>query len=96
MIHAHADKNGQLRRYSNSNEVLADNIYDKEFKLNVIHNANTHMIDIYINDVKKMSVKDNGNSKEKEGYWFKTGVYSLDDGSKTMVLKVRDITLWQK
>jgi hypothetical protein len=78
MMHVHPENNGEIRRYSGT--VIEKNIYDREFKLNVIHDTKTHMIDVYINNSKKMSVKDNG--WPTEGFWyFKTGVYEQKGAS---------------
>ena len=70
-------------------------MYDKEFKLNVIHDTGSHMITVFINDQKKLSIKDNGASKEGF-YYFKTGVYAQGGASSTMEIMVRTISLWQK
>ena len=96
MIHALPNNGGEIRRYSNKNEVLASNIFDKEFKLNVIHDTKTHVIQVFINDVLKLTTKDNGIPKDGRSWSFKTGVYALDNASPEMTLKVRDITLWKK
>ena len=54
MLHAFNQNGGTLKRYD---------MYDKEFKLNVIHDTSSHMITVLINDQKKLSVKDNGVSQ---------------------------------
>ena len=93
MLHAFNQNGGTLKRYDS--EIIATNMYDKEFKLNVIHDTSSHMITVLINDQKKLSVKDNGVS-QLGFYYFKTGVYAQGGASSFMQAKVRNISLWQK
>ena len=46
MMHVHPDNNGEIRRYDK--EVIQRNIYNNEFRLNVIHDTKTHVIEVYI------------------------------------------------
>ena len=48
LLHVYGNNNGELRR--SEKQVIASNIYDKEFKLNVIHDADHHTIKVYINN----------------------------------------------
>ncbi|XP_010108622.2 citrate-binding protein [Morus notabilis] len=69
---------GNLRVYRN--QVVASNIYDKWFKLNVIHDVGNSRVTIFINNVQKVVVGGRGPST----FYFKYGVYAQDGSSNYM------------
>ncbi|XP_039158237.1 citrate-binding protein-like [Eucalyptus grandis] len=70
--------NGSLYYYRNP--VLLENIYDRWFKLNVIHDVNASTVKIYIDGQLKMVAPGRGGTS----HYFKCGVYEQDDGSYYM------------
>lgn len=64
-----ASHNGSLSHYGN--EILARNIFNTWIHLNVIHNADTGAIDVYINGEHRGTFHDGGT----HNHYFKFGVY---------------------
>ncbi|CAH1454028.1 unnamed protein product [Lactuca virosa] len=83
--------NGDMRYYNG--EVIATNLYDKWFKVNLIHNVDEGKIMVYINDVKKFESHDEGPGD----LYFKCGVYGApSDTSRYMESRWRDIKIYKK
>jgi len=82
--------NGQLRHYDD--KVLATNIYNVWFHVNVIHDIPDHTIQCYLNNHLVDSQKDNGG----DDFYFKCGVYSQRGASDEMQVYVRNVKIWQK
>ncbi|XP_010030383.2 citrate-binding protein [Eucalyptus grandis] len=70
--------NGSLYYYRNP--ILLENIYDRWFKLNVIHNVNASTVKIYIDGQLKMVAPGRGGAS----HYFKFGVYEQDNASYYM------------
>jgi hypothetical protein len=49
---------GEMRYYSR--DLVATNLYDKWFRLNVIHDVDIRMVTVFIDGVQKFQVKDKG------------------------------------
>ncbi|KAF5807671.1 putative concanavalin A-like lectin/glucanase domain superfamily, alginate lyase 2 [Helianthus annuus] len=83
--------NGDMRYYDS--EVIATDLYDKWFKVNLIHNVDEGRLMVYINDVKKFESHDQGPGD----LYFKCGVYGApSDKSRYMESRWRDIKIYKK
>ncbi|KAI3505056.1 hypothetical protein L1887_26929 [Cichorium endivia] len=82
---------GDMRYYNG--EVIATDLYDKWFKVNLIHNVDEGRVMVYINDVKKFESHDEGPGD----LYFKCGVYGApSDTSRYMESRWRDIKIYKK
>ena len=75
----------QLRVYGGNlwiyrNQIVASNIYDKSFKLNVIHDVANSRVTVFINGEQRAQVGGRGPSN----FYFKYGVYAQDGSSNSM------------
>ncbi|XP_045823735.1 citrate-binding protein-like [Trifolium pratense] len=87
----------QLRVYSGSltyyrSPVLSANIYDRWFRVNVIHDANANNVKVYIDGELKFNGGDNGDGT----HYFKFGVYVQNDPSGYMESRWKDIKICRK
>ncbi|KAK7316982.1 hypothetical protein RJT34_00841 [Clitoria ternatea] len=86
----------QLRVYGGSlahyTTTIEPNIYNRWFKVNVIHDANANTVKVYIND----GLKFNGAGRGKGTHYFKFGVYKQDGASNYMESRWRDIKIFRK
>ncbi|KAJ0085552.1 hypothetical protein Patl1_08057 [Pistacia atlantica] len=84
--------NGDIRYYSG--DVVATGLYDKWFRLNLIHDVGGGTVTVYINGVEKYSTKDRGQGSD---LYFKCGVYAAPkDTSYHMESRWRDIKIYKK
>ncbi|EXC19877.1 hypothetical protein L484_017854 [Morus notabilis] len=81
---------GNLRVYQSQG--VASNIYDKWFKLNVIHDVGNSRVTIFINNVQKVVVGGRGPST----FYFKYGVYAQDGSSNYMESRWRGIRVFRR
>ncbi|CDP19630.1 unnamed protein product [Coffea canephora] len=83
--------NGDMRYYSG--EVIATGMYDRWFKLNLIHAVEGGTVTVYIDDQQKFQTQDRGRSQ----FYFKCGVYAAPrDISYYMESRWRDIKIYKK
>ncbi|XP_076899097.1 citrate-binding protein-like [Bidens hawaiensis] len=83
--------NGDMRYYDG--QVIATDLYDKWFKVNIIHNVDEGRLMVYINNVKKFESHDQGPGD----LYFKCGVYGApSDTSRYMESRWRDIKIYKK
>ncbi|KAG9444271.1 hypothetical protein H6P81_015611 [Aristolochia fimbriata] len=66
--------------YYRSGPVLVPRIYDKWFRLNVIHDVGAGKVKVFVDGVLKLEVKDRGGAS----HYFKCGVYAQNDDSSCM------------
>ncbi|KAJ0024620.1 hypothetical protein Pint_07921 [Pistacia integerrima] len=59
--------NGDIRYYSG--DVVATGLYDKWFRLNLIHDVGGGTVTVYINGVEKYSTKDRGQGSDVFQVW---------------------------
>ncbi|TQE00683.1 hypothetical protein C1H46_013732 [Malus baccata] len=83
-------QNGTLTYYRSA--VLASNMYDRWFRLNVIHDANASHLKVYIDGVLKFEAPGRGGTS----HYFKCGVYSQPDGSYYMESRWKGIKVLKK
>ena len=83
-----------LRHYTDT--ILAHNVWNTWFHMNVIHNMNNHTIQAFINNNRVWTQKDNGSPD----FYFKCGVYTEQSGPGTgsheMQDFIKNIKLWSK
>ena len=83
--------NGDMRYYSG--DVIATGMYDRWFKLNLIHDVEGGTVTVYIDDEQKFQTQDRGRSQ----FYFKCGVYAAPrDISYYMESRWRDIKIYKK
>lgn len=74
-------------------DVVATDLYDKWFRLNVIHDVDEGKITVFINGVKKYVVNDQGPGD----LYFKCGVYAApENSSKYMESRWKNIKIYKK
>jgi len=83
-------RDGSLKHYND--KLIAPDILDKWFHLNVIHDTNTHTITCFINNKQVWQHKDNG----ADDFYFKSGVYTQRGGSHEMQVFIKNLKLWTK
>ncbi|KAK6922879.1 Alginate lyase 2 [Dillenia turbinata] len=82
--------NGQLMYYRSV--VLDSNIYDRWFKLNVIHDVEASKVQIYVDGVLKYAASGHGG----DSHYFKCGVYAQNNDSNYMESRWKNIKILQK
>ncbi|XP_027339236.1 citrate-binding protein-like [Abrus precatorius] len=87
----------QLRIYDGSltsyrSPVLARNIYDRWFRVNVIHDVGASNVKVYIDGELKYDGADHG----PDTHYFKFGVYTQNDPSNYMESRWKDIKIFKK
>ncbi|KAL1326855.1 hypothetical protein HN51_036979 [Arachis hypogaea] len=87
----------QLRVYDGSlkayrDPVVLDNIYNRWFRLNVIHDVGANNVKVYIDG----NLNFDGAGRGPGTFYFKFGVYTQNDPSNYMESRWRDIKLFRK
>lgn len=83
--------NGDIRYYRYN--LVATNLYDKWFRVNIIHNVDKGKITVFIDGVEKFVVKDQGPGD----LYFKCGVYAAPaNSSNYMESRWKGIKLYKK
>ncbi|RVX13174.1 Citrate-binding protein [Vitis vinifera] len=83
--------NGDMRYYSA--DLIATGMYDRWFRLNVIHDVDGGKVTVFIDGVQKFQVKDKGPGD----LYFKCGVYAAPGNiSYYMESRWRDIKIYKK
>lgn len=82
--------NGTLSYYRSP--VLIPNVYDKWFRLNVIHDVKASKVKIYIDGVLIFEAPGRGG----KSHFFKCGVYSQEDASYYMESRWKGIKVLKK
>ncbi|XP_057446054.1 citrate-binding protein-like [Lotus japonicus] len=83
--------NAHMRYYSK--DLVAENLYDKWFRLNIIHDVCGGTVTVFINGEKKFHTKDHGPGD----LYFKCGVYAAPSNiSYYMESRWRDIKIYKK
>ncbi|KAF8726299.1 hypothetical protein HU200_019759 [Digitaria exilis] len=87
MLHVY---DGALRYYSQ--QVVEDNIYDRWFRLNVIHDVDASSLAVFIDGVEKLRVPGRGG----DSHYFKFGVYTQHNSSSCMESRWKRIRILRK
>ncbi|KAK7283559.1 hypothetical protein RIF29_13147 [Crotalaria pallida] len=83
--------NGDMRYYNT--DLVAKNLYDKWFRLNIIHDVDEGKVSVFIDGEKKFETHDQGPGD----LYFKCGVYAAPDNiSHYMESRWRDIKIYKK
>ncbi|OMO55916.1 Concanavalin A-like lectin/glucanases superfamily [Corchorus capsularis] len=82
--------NGKLYYYR-SGKPLLENIYDKWFRLNVIHDVDASKVHVYINGVKKLEADGRGGTN----HFYKFGVYAQEGASHYMESRWKGIKIFK-
>ena len=77
--------------YYYAKPVLLSNVYNKWFRLNVIHDVESNKVKVYIDQV----LKYDGPGRGGRSHYFKCGVYSMNDGSFHMESHWKDIKIFR-
>ncbi|MCD7461705.1 hypothetical protein HAX54_046839 [Datura stramonium] len=81
--------NGDLTYYR---QTIEPNIYNRWFRLNVIHDVGASKLKVYINGVLKHEASGRGGDQ----HYFKFGVYGQDNESNRMESRWRGVKLFKK
>ncbi|XP_031126743.1 citrate-binding protein-like [Ipomoea triloba] len=83
--------NGDMRYYSG--EVIARNLYDRWFRVNLVHDVNGGKVKVFINGSQIFETHDQGPAN----LYFKCGVYAAPANiSYYMESRWKDIKIWRK
>ncbi|MED6186795.1 hypothetical protein PIB30_070203 [Stylosanthes scabra] len=87
----------QIRVYDGSltayrSPVLVNNIYDRWFRVNVIHDVGANNVKVYIDG----DLKFDGAGRGSGTFYYKIGVYTQNDPSNYMESRWRDIKVLRK
>lgn len=82
--------NGTLSYYRAP--ALVDDIYDRWFRLNVIHDVDAAIVKVYIDGVLKFEAPCRGGTS----HYFKCGVYAQNDDSHSMESRWKEIKVLKK
>ncbi|KAL6641836.1 hypothetical protein ACP70R_020017 [Stipagrostis hirtigluma subsp. patula] len=83
---------GRLLYYHDEARVVDGDIYDRWFKLNVIHDADAAELTVFIDGEERLAVAGRGG----HSYYFKVGVYTQTNSSYKMESRWRDIKVFSK
>ena len=87
MLHVY---NGGLRYYDR--QVVEDDIYDRWFRLNVVHDVKASTLTVYIDGKQKLHVHGRGG----HSHYFKFGVYAQNHDSSCMESRWKGIRILKK
>lgn len=82
-----------MRYYSFSDRIVARDLYDKWFRVNLIHDVDVGKVTVYIDGEEKFKTKDKGPGD----LYFKCGVYAAPANiSYYMESRWRDIKIYKQ
>ncbi|KAE8813010.1 Citrate-binding protein [Hordeum vulgare] len=87
MLHVY---DGALRYYDR--QIVEDAIYDRWFRLNVVHDVEASTLAVYIDGEQKLHVHGRGG----DSHYFKFGVYAQNHDSSCMESRWKDVRIFQK
>ncbi|XP_037462171.1 citrate-binding protein-like [Triticum dicoccoides] len=87
MLHVY---DGALRYYDR--QVVEDAIYDRWFRLNVVHDVEASTLTVYIDGEQKLHVHGRGGNS----HFFKFGVYAQNHDSSCMESRWKDVRIFQE
>ncbi|KAH7565974.1 hypothetical protein ACOSP7_022140 [Xanthoceras sorbifolium] len=82
--------NGSLKYYRDA--IIIPKVYNKWFKLNVVHDVENSKVTVYINGQLKYTAPGRGG----DSHYFKVGVYAQDDDSHYMESRWKGIKVYKK
>ncbi|GJM87886.1 hypothetical protein PR202_ga03885 [Eleusine coracana subsp. coracana] len=87
MLHVY---DGALRYYDR--QVVEDNIYDRWFRLNVVHDVGAGKLTVFVDGVERLRAPGRGGGK----HYFKFGVYAQRHASSCMETRWKDVKILRK
>ena len=87
MLHVY---DGALRYYDR--QLVEDAIYDRWFRLNVVHDVEVSTLTVYIDGEQKLHVHGRGG----DTHYFKFGVYAQNHDSSCMESRWKDVRIFKK
>ncbi|KAI4374178.1 hypothetical protein MLD38_012202 [Melastoma candidum] len=82
--------NGSLYYYRHN--LLSPDIYDRWFKLNVIHDVEVSRVEIYVDNELKLTTR----GQSGKNHFFKCGVYTQDDASRYLESRWKEIRILRR
>jgi hypothetical protein len=89
MLHVYG---GQLMYYHDEARVVDGDIYDRWFRLNVVHDVDAGMLTVFIDGEERLAVAGHGGYR----HYYKFGVYTQTDPSHYMESRWRDVKVYTK
>ncbi|OEL31983.1 Citrate-binding protein [Dichanthelium oligosanthes] len=89
MLHVYG---GRLMHYHDETRVVDTGIYDRWFRLNVVHDVDAGVLTVFIDDEERLAVAGHGGYR----HYFKFGVYTQTDPSHYMESRWRDVKVYTK
>ena len=87
MLHVYG---GALRYYDR--QVVEDGIYDRWFRLNVVHDVDASSLTVFVDGVERLRAPGRG----VDSHYFKFGVYAQNHASSCMESRWKDIRIFRK
>jgi hypothetical protein len=87
MLHVY---DGALRYYDR--QVVEDGIYDRWFRLNVVHDVGASTVTVYVDGVEKLRAPGRGG----DSHYFKFGVYAQRHASSCMESRWKNVRMFKK
>ncbi|XP_066354006.1 citrate-binding protein-like [Miscanthus floridulus] len=89
MLHVYG---GWLMYYHDEARVVDASIYDRWFRLNVVHDVGTGALTVFVDGEERLAVAGHGGYR----HYFKFGVYTQTDPSHYMESRWRDVKVYTK
>ena len=89
MLHVYG---GRLMYYHDEARVVDASIYDRWFRLNVVHDVGTGALTVFVDDEERLAVAGHGGYR----HYFKFGVYTQVGPSHYMESRWRDVKVYTK
>nr|XP_034604873.1 citrate-binding protein-like [Setaria viridis] len=89
MLHVYG---GRLMYYNDETRVVDGDIYDRWFRLNVVHDVDAGMLTVFVDGEERLAVEGHGGYR----HYFKFGVYTQTDPSHYMESRWRDVKVYAK
>jgi hypothetical protein len=89
MLHVYG---GRLVYYRDETKVVDGDIYDRWFRLNVVHDVEASALTVFVDGQQRLTVPGYGGHR----HYFKFGVYTQTDPSHYMESRWRDVKVYTK
>ncbi|KAL6642311.1 hypothetical protein ACP70R_020492 [Stipagrostis hirtigluma subsp. patula] len=89
MLHVYG---GRLMYYHDETRVVDGDIYDRWFRLNVVHDVGAGMLAVFVDGEQRLAVAGRGRWR----HYFKFGVYTQTDPSHYMESRWKDVKVYTK
>ncbi|CAD6258109.1 unnamed protein product [Miscanthus lutarioriparius] len=89
MLHVY---DGRLTYYHQLTKVVADRVYDRWIRLNVIHDVAAANVTVFVDGERRLAAPGQGGKE----HYFKFGVYKQHDPSHRMESRWRNVAIYTK